>query len=273
MTILQETYALANGTRIPKIAFGTWQIPDGDETFGPVTFALANGYRHVDTARAYGNEASVGRAVREIEGVARDEIFVTTKLPAEIKTYDGALESFETSMAALDLEHVDLYLIHAPWPWKEMGKDCAEGNKAVWRAFEQIHALGRARAIGVSNFGVNDLKVIIDDCQVKPMVNQIKFYVGNTQKETVDFCRLNSILVEAYSPLATGKILNNANVRTMAERYGKSVAQICIRYVLQHDLLPLPKSTHGPRIIENGDVDFEISQADMTYLDSLTDTV
>ncbi len=272
MKILQETFSLANGVRIPKIGFGTWQVPDGKETYDAVAFALAHGYRHIDTARAYGNEASVGRAVRD-SGIPRGEVFVTTKLPAEIKDQEGALATFDMSFEALGLEYVDLYLIHAPWPWAKMGQDFSAGNKAVWKAFEAIYESGRARAIGVSNFNVADLRAILDGCKVKPMADQIKFYIGNIQAETAAFCQTNGIQVEGYSPLATGKILKNADVLEMAERYGKSVAQICIRYVIQKGAAPLPKSTHGPRIIQNGEVDFEISEADMTVLDGLTDTV
>lgn len=272
MTVLQETFKLANGTMMPKIGFGTWQIPDGEATYAAVSFALAHGYRHIDTAHAYGNEASVGRAVRD-SGIERSEIFVTSKLPAEVKTHDEALATFDLSMTALGLDYVDLYLIHAPWPWNEMGADYRSGNKAVWAAFEQIYAAERAKAVGVSNFNVDDLRSILDGCVVKPMVDQIKFFIGNTERDVVDFCRDENILVEGYSPLATGKILSNGQVRELAARYGRSVSQICIRYVIQQGIVPLPKSTHGERILENGDVDFEISRGDMTYLDSLRDTV
>jgi diketogulonate reductase-like aldo/keto reductase len=272
MSPLQDTFTLNNGVKIPQIGFGTWQIPDGNATYDAVSFALANGYRHIDTALAYGNETSVGRAVRD-SGIPRSEIFVTSKLPGEIKGYDEALAGFETTMRALQLEVLDLYLIHAPWPWEQMGEDFSAQNKDVWRAFEKIYATGRVRAIGVSNFEVADLASILDGCKIKPMVNQIKFFIGNTQNEIADFCHRNGIQIEGFSPLATGAILENVDVLRLAERYGKSVSQICIRYVLQKGVVALPKSTHPARILQNTDIGFEISSEDMAYLDGLTDTV
>lgn len=271
MTALQEEFTLSNGLRMPKIGFGTWQITDASEAYGATSSALACGYRHIDTARVYGNEDSVGRAVRD-SAIPRSEVFVTSKLPAEIKDADEALASFETTMATIGLDYLDCYLIHAPWPWHDMGRDCAMGNKAIWKAFEAIYRSGRAKAIGVSNFNVSDLEAILDGCSIGPMVNQIRFFIGNTQGEVVDFCRSEDIQVTAYSPLATGKILHHPDIRAVAERYGKSVAQVCIRYVIQKGVGPLPKSTQPQRIRENADVDFEISSADMALLDTLSDT-
>ena len=271
MTALQEEFTLANGLQMPKIGFGTWQITDASEAYAATAAALACGYRHIDTARVYGNEDSVGRAVRD-SAIPRSEVFVTSKLPAEIKDADEALASFETTMTTIGLDYVDCYLIHAPWPWHDIGRDCAAGNKAIWEAFEAIYRSGRAKAIGVSNFNVADLKAILDGCSIGPMVNQIRYFIGNTQAEVVDFCRGEDIQVTAYSPLATGKILDHPKVRVVAERYGKSVAQLCIRYVLQKDVGPLPKSTHPQRIRENADMDFEIDSADMALLDTLSDT-
>ena len=174
-------------------------------------------------------------------------------------------------MEAIGLDYVDLYLIHAPWPWHAIGQDCAAGNKAVWKALETIHQSGRAKAIGVSNFNVTDLGVILDGCTTRPMVNQIRFFIGHTQPDVVDFCQAQDIQVTGYSPLATGKILENSHINAIAMRYGKSVAQICIRYVLQKGVAPLPKSTHAERIRENADVDFKISDSDMAELDALND--
>jgi diketogulonate reductase-like aldo/keto reductase len=269
MTVLQEHFLLSNGAQLPKIGFGTWQITDAREAYDATAFALSSGYRHIDTARVYGNEESVGRAVRDC-GIARPQIFVATKLPAEIKDHDEALVSFDTTMEAIGLDYVDLYMIHAPWPWHAIGQDCAAGNKAVWKALETIHRSGRAKAIGVSNFNVADLRVILDDCQIKPMVNQIRFFIGHAQPEVVDFCQGEDIQLTGYSPLATGKILANPEIGAVAERYGKSVAQICIRYCLQKGVAPLPKSTHPERIQQNADVDFEITCEDMAQLDVLT---
>ena len=268
MTVLQEYFPLSNGVQMPKLGFGTWQITDAQQAYDATALALASGYRHIDTARVYGNEESVGRAIRD-SGIPRAEIFVATKLPAEIKDRDEALASFETTIDAIGLDYVDLYLIHAPWPWDSIGRDCAAGNKAVWTALETIYQSDRAKAIGVSNFNVTDLGVILDGCAIKPMVNQIRFFIGDTQAETVDFCQGEGIQLTGYSPLATGKILDHPEIIAIAERYGKSVAQICIRFVLQKDIAPLPKSTHAERIRQNADVDFEISSIDMARLDRL----
>ena len=259
---------LATGATIPMLGFGTWQIPDGAPAYDATAAALRAGYRHVDSARAYGNEASVGRAVRD-SGLSRDEVFVTSKLPAEIKDHRQVQASFDQTMRQLTLDYVDLYLIHAPWPWSEIGKDCTAQNKEVWAQMEAIHATGRARAIGVSNFNVADLGAILDGCTVKPMVNQIRWFVGHTQPDVVTFCKQHGIVVEAYSPLATGRILDDRRLATIAAHTGTSVAQLCIRYALQHDLVALPKSTHPTRIAENADMDFRISDEDMAVLDAM----
>lgn len=271
MTILTELFTLDNGVDIPKIGFGTWQIPVGDDAYNAVAAALAAGYRHIDTARAYGNEASVARAIVD-SGIPRSEIFVTTKLPAEIKSYAGAKASFEVTLAALEMDYVDLYLIHAPWPWNAMGEDHSEGNAEAWRAMEEIYEAGRTRSIGVSNFVVSDLEKLHAASRIRPHVNQIRYFVGHTQEETTEYCRQHNILVEAYSPLATGAILDNSDVARIAQKYDRTVAQLCIRYVLQKDVLPLPKTTTPRRMTENADVEFEISADDMAYLDALTDT-
>ena len=272
MAILDEQYTLSNGVQIPKIGFGTWQIPDGADAYDAVSFALRHGYRHIDTARAYGNEASVGRAVRD-SGIDRSAIFVTSKLPAEVKTYDGALTSFEETMAALDLGPLDLYLIHAPWPWDEQGADYRAGNKAVWRAMEECYRAGRCRAIGVSNFTVPDLTSLMEVDTIAPMANQIRFFIGNTQEEVTQFCQRQAILVEAYSPLATGKLLTNKTVVALARKYGTSVPQLCLRYTLERGTLPLPKSTHPAYIAQNADVDVAIAPDDLRALDGLQGTV
>jgi diketogulonate reductase-like aldo/keto reductase len=271
MPALTDTFTLANGVQIPKIGFGTWQIPDGPAASDAVTVALQTGYRHIDTAQAYGNEASVGRAVRD-SGIPRDQIFVTTKLPAEIKEYDRAVASFEATDRALDIGPADLYLIHAPWPWDEEGKDCREGNVAVWRAMEELLAAGRVRSIGVSNFTGDDIDALLSESSITPQVNQIEYYVGHTQRDVTAYCGEHQILVEGYSPLATGAILDNSEIAAIAERYGRSVAQLCVRYLLEHDVLPLPKSVTPSRIAQNADVDFTISADDLGYLDSLVDT-
>jgi diketogulonate reductase-like aldo/keto reductase len=270
MTVLQEHFLLSNGMHLPKVGFGTWQITDAQQAFDATSTALTSGYRHIDTARVYDNEESVGRAILE-SGITRSDLFIATKLPAEIKHHDEALASFETTMEAIGLDYVDLYMIHAPWPWHAIGQDCAAGNKAVWKAMEKIQRSGRAKSIGVSNFNVADLRVILDDCAIKPMVNQIRFFIGHAQPEVVDFCQGEGIQVTGYSPLATGKILANREIGAVAQRYGTSIAQVCIRYCLQKGVAPLPKSTRAERIQENANVAFEISSDDMAQLDKLSD--
>ena len=270
MAILTDTFTLNNGVKIPKIGFGTWQIPEGAEAYESVTTALELGYRHIDTALQYGNEASVGKAIRD-SGIDRSEIYLTTKLPAHIKTYEGAFEAFQTSMNNLDLEYIDLYLIHAPWPWTEIGADYRKENAEVWKALEEIYATGEVKAIGVSNFVVSDLEHLFKTATIIPAVNQIRYFIGNTQDDTVKLSKEKGILVQGYSPLATGAILDNPKLKEIADTYGKSIAQLSIRFILQNDVLPLPKSTNESRIKENADVDFVISDEDMTYLNSLDD--
>jgi diketogulonate reductase-like aldo/keto reductase len=271
MPALIDTFTLSNGVHIPKIGFGTWQIPSGDAAYEATTTALRLGYRHIDTALAYGNEASVGQAVRD-SGVPRDEVFITTKLPAEVKTAAGAREAFETSTANLDLGTIDLYLIHAPWPWSAIGSDHRDDNVEVWKVFEELYDAGRTRSIGVSNFAVADLEDLLGRTDVVPHANQIRWFVGNTQNETTAFDREHDILTEGYSPLATGGLLENAEIRDIAAKYDKTVAQVAIRFLLERNVLPLPKSTTPARIAENADVDFVLSAEDVATLDDLRDT-
>ena len=271
MSALTETFPLANGTNIPKVGFGTWLLKEGDECYNAVSDALRLGYRHIDTARAYDNEASVGRAIRD-SGLSRDEVYVTSKLPAEAKTYEAALEQFEITMREIGLEHLDLYLVHAPWPWDEMGKDCREENKAIWKAMEEFLAAGRVKAIGVSNFSPDDLASLIPATTVKPMVNQIRWFVGVDTSATVAACAEHDILIEAYSPFAHGLIVNHPELSEIAATYGVSAPQLCIRYLLQKDVVVLPKATSEAHIRQNSELDFEISPADMAVLDAMKDT-
>lgn len=265
---LQDTYTLANDVQIPCIGFGTWQTPDGETAINSVKAALKVGYRHIDTAACYGNEASVGHAIKE-SGVPREEIFVTSKVWNTERGYEKTLAAFETTMAKLDLDYVDLYLIH--WPaaanqfenWKEI-------NAQTWRALEELYIEGKVKAIGVSNFLPNHLEALLEGVKVVPMVNQIEYHPGFMQAESVAFCKAHNILVEAWSPLGTGNVLNNETLIMMAQKYSKTVAQICIRWVLQHGLLPLPKSITESRIIENTEVfDFEIKDEDMAIIDAI----
>ncbi|QMU08901.1 aldo/keto reductase [Levilactobacillus suantsaii] len=271
MAVLTDTFKLANGTSIPQVGFGTWQIPGGQTAYDAVANALKTGYRHIDTAKAYANESSVGKAIRD-SGLKREDVFVTTKLPAETKTYDGALADFQTTLDNLDLGYVDLYLIHAPWPWNDIGKDCDAQNLEVWRAMEKIYASGKAKAIGVSNFNVHDLQNIISNAKVLPMVDQIQYYVGYTEPKITKFAQDHNMLVEAYSPLATGDMLNNTDIQEMANKYHVSPAQLALRFCLENGILPLPKATHQAHIEANAQLDFSIDAADMATLNAMADT-
>lgn len=266
--IKEEFFVLSNGVKIPKVGFGTWQSKSGEEAYNAVLWALEAGYRHIDTAYAYENEESVANAIIDSK-IKREDLFITTKLPSHIKTYEGCIQYFNESINNLKLDYIDLYLIHAPWPWSNIGQDCTEGNIEVWKAMIDLYNQKKIRAIGVSNFHVQDIKALVEATGVWPMVNQIRYFIGNRQDEITDFCQANNILVQAYSPMATSELLNNPKIIEIAEKYNKSVAKICIRYCLQKNTNPLPKSVHKERIIDNIDLDFEISKEDMDYLDSL----
>ncbi len=267
MKQLTEVYTLYNGIKIPKVGYGTWQIPNS-EAYQTTLDALKIGYRHVDTAKAYRNEKAVGKAIKDA-GIPREEIFVTSKLPAEIKGYDVTLKAFNETLSDLDLKYLDLYLIHAPWPWDKMGKDCTKENIESWKAMETLYKEGKIRSIGVSNFAAKDIQAIMDNCEIVPMVNQIRYFIGFTQKETIEFCQKHNIIVEAYSPLATGKVFNDEKIKEVADRLGVSVAQLCIRYCIEKNTLPLPKTTHIGRMEENAQLEFDIPKADIEVLDSL----
>jgi diketogulonate reductase-like aldo/keto reductase len=271
MSALTETFTLSNGDKIPKVGFGTWLLEEGNECYNAVADALRAGYRHIDTARAYYNEASVGRAARD-SGIARDELYVTSKLPAEAKSYEKALAEFETTMDEIGLDFLDLYLIHAPWPWAEMGKDYREENRQIWKAMEEFLASGRVKAIGVSNFKPDDLDSLLPACNTKPMVNQIRWFIGLDPSDTVAKCAEDGIVVEAYSPFAHGLIVDHPEISEIASGYGVSAPQLCIRYLLQNGAVVLPKATSTPHIKQNAELDFEISATDMDVLDAMRDT-
>lgn len=268
MKTLHQSFELSNGVLLPKIGFGTWQVKNGEEAYQSVLLALKHGYRHIDTAQGYQNEESVGRAIRD-SGIPREQIFVTTKLESHIKDYEGALKAFDQSLVALGFDYLDLFIIHAPWPWSEMGKDCREGNVLAYKAMELRYNEGKVRAIGVSNFSPEDMENIITHCEVVPHVNQIGYFIGLDQQKTIDYCRKHNIVVEAYSPLGIGYLLSNPNIQEVAKKYNASPAQICIRYCIQKGTAPLPKSTHEQRILENTQVDFDIAPEDMAFLDTI----
>ena len=266
--IKNEFFTLNNGVKIPSIGFGTWQVAEGEEGYNSCLWALKAGYRHIDTAFVYGNEPSVARAIAD-SGISRKDIFITTKLPADIKTYDGAKEYFEKSLKNLETDYIDLYLIHAPWPWSDVGSDHTEGNIAAWSAMIDLYNDGRVRAIGVSNFHVKDIKAIVEATGFVPAINQIRYFIGNTQNEITEYCQANNILVEAYSPLAPGALVEHSDLTKLAEKYAVSIPQLCIRFCVENGTLPLPKSVNEARIKANLEIDFEISKEDMEYLNSL----
>ncbi len=265
--IFEEAYTLTNGVQIPKLALGTWLIK-GAAAKDAVKNAIEIGYRHIDTAQAYGNEEEVGNGVRE-SGIRRDDIFITSKVAAENKSYASALESIDTSLKTAKLDFIDLMLIHSPQPWVEVNQSdnrYFEENKEVWRAMETALKAGKLRAIGISNFQKEDIDNITADCTVKPMVNQLLAHISNTPLELIEYCNQQNILVEAYSPIAHGEALKNPEIIRIAEKYGVSVAQLCLKYDLQLGMIVLPKTESPQHMRENAQLDFEISAQDMELL-------
>ena len=264
--ILQETYKLENGVTIPKLGLGTWCI-DNDKAAQAVRTAVALGYRLIDTAQAYKNEQGVGEGIRSC-GVPREELFVASKVAAELKTYEAAAASIEETLKKMGLDYLDQMIIHAPQPWSEFRdtKRYFAENKAVWRALEDAQAAGKVRVIGVSNFLQDDLENLLSDCRVKPMVNQILLHISNTDQDLLNFCKEQHIQVEAYSPIAHGEALKNPVIAQMAKKYGVSAAQLCVRYVLQLGTVALPKTADPQHMAENAAVDFVLTPEDMAAL-------
>lgn len=265
--IYEEMYTLANGVKIPKLGLGTWFIPD-DQAEEAVKQAVACGYRHIDTAQAYGNEAGVGAGVRNC-GVPREELFVVSKVAAEHKSYEAAKDSIDETLEKMGLAYLDMMIIHSPQPWKEVNQSenrYFKENREVWRALEDALAEGKLRAIGVSNFQKEDIENLWETANVKPMVNQILCHISNTPLDTIAYCQEKGIVVEAYSPVAHGEALKSALIQKMAEKYGVTVAQLCIRYDLQLGTVALPKTANPEHMKENGAVDFSIDEADMEVL-------
>jgi diketogulonate reductase-like aldo/keto reductase len=268
--ILKEKYVLSNGVEIPKLGLGTWFIDDQNATKA-VCDAIEAGYRHIDTAQAYGNEKGIGKGIVKC-GVDREELFITTKLAAEAKDYDTAVAAIDESLKTMGLEYLDMMLIHSPQPWMEYGTDedrCFEGNKEAWRAMEDAYKAGKLHAIGVSNFLKEDLENILESCTVAPMVNQLLVHASNTPFNLIEFTESKGILVEAYSPIAHGEAFKNPVITEMADKYKVSVPQLCIRYDLQLGTLPLPKTANPEHMRNNADVNFIITDADMEQLKNL----
>ena len=268
MTSANDCFTLQNGIKIPCIGLGTWQTPDGNTCIQSVIDAVEAGYTHIDTAAIYGNEEGVGAAVKQC-AKPRKDLFITSKLWNAVRGYDETIMAFNQSMEKLGLDYMDLYLIH--WPNPAAYRDCwAEKNAASWRAMEDLYDQGRIRAIGVSNFLPHHLDALAKTQRIMPTVNQIRLCPGETQDATVDYCRARNIVIEAYSPLGTGKVFASPAMAALSAKYEKSIAQICIRWSLQMGFLPLPKSVTKERIQENLDVfDFELNGEDVALIADL----
>lgn len=267
-TKLTDTFTLSNGVKIPVIGFGTWQTPDGKIAKESVKTALQAGYRHIDTAFAYGNEVSVGEGLRA-SGVPRGEVFITTKHWITERGYEKTIAAVEASLKNLGVDYLDLYLIH--WPCVEkVSTDWKEINASTWRGFEKMYKEGKIRGIGVSNFLPEHIMALNETAEIKPMVNQIEFHPGYYQPALTKWCQDNGILVEAWSPLGCGKVLGDSVLSKIAAKYKKTVAHVCIRFALQSGVLTLPKSVHADRIIDNTKVfDFELTDEDMLTIETL----
>ncbi|MEI2272749.1 aldo/keto reductase [Sphingobacterium sp. ML3W] len=263
-----KSFKLNNGIDIPAIGFGTWQIPEGEDAYQAVKEALVAGYTHIDTAAIYGNEKSVGRAIKD-SGIARNTLFITTKLWNTERGYDKAIAAFEKSLTDLGLEYLDLYLIH--WPANETQfEDWAVINAGTWKALEYLYQQGKVKAIGVSNFPKEYLAKLLETAAIIPAINQIEFHPGYLQQETVDLCKSNDILVQAWSPLGSGRILQDETLIALAEQKSTSVGQICIKFALSQGILPLPKSTNPANIKRNLDIDsFDLTEEDIKTIRTL----
>lgn len=262
-----HTITLNNGVKIPQLGLGTWFIDDS-KVADAVKAAVKLGYRHIDTAQAYGNERGVGEGVRTC-GVAREDLFVVSKVAAEHKTYEEAKAGIDETLEKMGLDYLDMMIIHSPQPWAEVNQSenrYKEGNRQAWKALEDAYNEGKLKAIGVSNFQIEDLESLMETAKIKPMVNQVLCHISNTPTELIEFCQKSSIAVEAYSPIAHGVILNQPEIQTMAEKYGVSVPQLCIRYTLQLGAISIPKTANPEHMKTNAEVDFEISAEDMEML-------
>ena len=266
---------LSNGVEIPILGFGTYKIEDDATALNSVRKAIKAGYRHIDTASFYKNEENVGNGINEglkFTGLKREDIFITTKVWNTEQGYENTLHAFNNSLQRLNMDYVDLYLIH--WPVTKDYADTWQSRiKETWKAMEKLYNEGKIRAIGVSNFLVHHLEELILGCEIKPMVNQIEFHPGHNQKETIKFCKKHEIVVEAWSPLGRGVILENEFLSEIAKKYNRTIAQICLRWIIQQDIVALPKSVTWERIKSNFEVfDFKLSQEDMDKITNMETT-
>ena len=263
----QAMKKFSNGVEIPVLALGTWFIDD-DKVEEAVKFAVKLGYRHIDTAQAYGNEQGVGKGIRSCD-VPREQIFVTSKVAAEYKTYEEAAASIDRSLANMGLDYIDMMVIHSPQPWDKVNQSedrYVEGNRAAWRALEDAYKAGKLRAIGVSNFLQEDIEKLWETAEIKPMVNQVLCHISNSPLELIDYCQKKGMAMEAYSPVAHGEALKNKVIGDMAEKYGVTIPQLCIRFDIQLGMIVLPKTANPEHMKVNGDVEFIISDEDMEIL-------
>lgn len=265
--MFNKNLVLSNGVEIPQLALGTWLIDD-EVVADAVKSAIEIGYTHVDTAQAYGNERGVGEGVRT-SGFDRDKIFVTTKVAAEHKDYKSAADGIDESLRKMGLDYIDMMIIHSPQPWIEVNQSddrYIEGNRQAWRALEDAYKAGKLRAIGISNFLMEDINNLWEAAEIKPMVNQVLCHISNTPLDLINYCQDKGIIMEAYSPVAHGEAMKNPKIAEMAKKYGVSVPQLCIRYDIQLGMIVLPKTANPEHMKTNADVDFEISTEDMEVL-------
>lgn len=273
MNILDTDKILKNGIKIPAIGFGTWQL-DNVQTYNAVKLAIKNGYRHIDTAFAYQNEKSVGKVLKDLN-IDRKKVFITTKIPAEIKNYKDAQDCFYKSLYNMETEYIDLLLIHAPKPWKDFfsnSNNYDKENIEVWNLLEKVYKDGKVKAIGVSNFDIKDLENIINNCEIKPAVNQIRFFIGFYQKQLIDYCQSKEITVVGHSTFTAGKIFENKDIKNIALKNNVTVAQLCIKYAIQKNIIPLIRTTKQDRMIENIKIDFDINDNDISFLEGLQES-
>ena len=268
--MFNKTMKLSNGVEVPQLALGTWLIDD-DKVADAVVAAIKMCYRHIDTAQAYGNERGVGEGIRK-SGVPREEIFITSKVAAEHKDYKSAADGIEETLRKMQLDYIDMMIIHSPQPWKEVNQSddrYVEGNREAWRALTDAYKTGKIRAIGVSNFLKEDIDSLWEVAEVKPMVNQVLCHISNSPLELIDYCKSKGIVMEAYSPVAHGEALKNAKIAEMAAKYGISVPQLCIRYDIQLGMIVLQKTANPDHMKSNAEVEFEISADDMEILKNI----
>ena len=270
ITSLNDCFELSNGVKIPGMGYGTWQTPDGETARRGVEEAIKLGFRHVDTAFAYENEVSVGQGIRDgiaAAGLKREDIFLTTKHWIIYRGYKDTCKAIDTSLKNLGVDYLDLYLIHWPCVAKTNPDDWKEINAGTWRGFEEAYKAGKIRAIGVSNFQKKHIEALLETAEIPPMVNQLEFHPGYHQPDNAAYCQEKGMLVEAWSPLGCGAVLGDERLKEIAGKYGKSVAQLCLRFALQNGVLPLSKSVHVERMKENIAIfDFEITKEDMAAI-------